>query len=81
VSFTPQSRIVETHNVIILLLAEDKAKLGMFVVDFIQLGSEDNHDAILQEIVVVDRIRVQTLALDVVCPAWWRQFTTETVFG
>lgn len=52
-----------------MLLAQDDMEFG--VIDnltFLVFGSEDEHNAVLKEVVELDRIGVQTLTIKVVDP-------------
>jgi hypothetical protein len=49
-----------------LLFTQRQAELWVFGINLFVLGSEDNHDTVLQEIVELDRVRVQALTFKVV---------------
>jgi hypothetical protein len=55
-----------------LLLAEDQIELRIFRIDVSILGvrirTEHDHNTVLQEVVELDRIRVETLALQIMDP-------------
>lgn len=55
-----------TYCIVILLLAQDKAELGMIVIRIFIFGSEYNHDTILDEVVEVDGIGMKALTFEVV---------------
>lgn len=58
----------DTHRVIVLLLTEDETEFRVVMVCFIELGSEEDHDPVLQEVVVLSRVRVEPLVLQIVYP-------------
>lgn len=47
-----------TYYIIILFLTQREGEFRMVVIWFFKLGFEDNHDSILQEVIVLNRIRV-----------------------
>ena len=52
--------------VVVHFLAEHQVKLWVHVVRLIELRSENDHNPVLQEVVEVNGIRVETLTFEVV---------------
>jgi hypothetical protein len=50
-----------THNIVCILLAENSRKLGVILRNFTKPWPEDNQDAILQELVELDWVRISNL--------------------
>lgn len=59
-----------TYRIVVLLLAESEAEFGVFVICLLELGLEDDHHSVLQEVVECTGVRVETLALDVMDPVF-----------
>ena len=69
-----------THDVIIVFLAEHEAEFRMVVVGIFELGAEDHHHAVLEEIVEMNRIRVEPLTLEVMDPAERCQYNARSPY-
>lgn len=54
-----------THDVIVVLLTQYQTKLGMVMVGILEFRTENNHHAVLQEIIELYGVRVEALTLQV----------------
>lgn len=54
-----------THDVIVVLLTQYQTKLGMVMVGILEFRTENNHHAVLQEIIELYGVRIETLTLQV----------------
>lgn len=61
--------IHETHDVVVLLLAQDEVEFRVLWIRLLMFGSEEDHDAVLEEVVELHRIRVKALHLQIMDPA------------
>jgi hypothetical protein len=57
-----------TYSVVILLFTQCKAEFWVVNINLFVLGSENDHDTVLQEIIKVDRVGVQALTFEIVDP-------------
>lgn len=57
-----------TYGIIILLLAKNQVELGVLVIGLFTLRSECDHHSVLQEIIVVGWVGVETLVFQVMDP-------------
>lgn len=60
------AKLWAAHDVVVLLLAQDEAELGILLIRLLVLGPKEGHDAALEEIVELDRLRSQPLHLQIV---------------
>ncbi len=56
------------YHIVVLLLAQREVEFRVLRVRLLELGLEEDHDAVLEEVVVLDGVRVETLRLVVVQP-------------
>ena len=57
-----------SYRVVVLFLTQHRAELGVVTIRLLELRPEDDHNTILQEVVVLCRVRVKALVLNVVDP-------------
>ena len=59
---------LRTYDIVVLLLAKNQAELRVIPIGFLELGLEDDHNPVLEEVVVLRRVRVEALVLEVMDP-------------
>jgi hypothetical protein len=57
-----------TYDIVVVLLAQYETKLRVIMIGLLEFRTEDNHHAVLEEIVELYGIRVKSLILQVVDP-------------
>ena len=64
----PTTHNHDTHVVVVMLLAERKVELRVFRISLFELGLKKDHHAVLQEVVIRQGVRVETLRFVVMQP-------------
>ena len=57
-----------THDVIVMLLAQYEIEFGVIMIGVLEFWTENNHYTVLQEVIELYGIRVETLTLQIMDP-------------
>lgn len=59
---------MDTYHIIVLLLAECEVELRILVVGLLELRLEHDHDSVLQEVVELRGVGMESLTFEIVDP-------------